>query len=46
MPTHEYRIIVDGKIINKVYTKSRHETFVSIFKDSGQPFITEVIPLV
>lgn len=46
MPTKEYRILIDGKIVNREYTSRKHEIMVKVFEEHGKPFTTEIVDLV
>jgi hypothetical protein len=46
MPTKEYRILIDGKIVNREYTIREHEVMVKVFEEFGYQFITEIVDLV
>ena len=46
MPTREYRILINGKIVNREYTKRKHDIMVEVFETHGKPFTTEVVDLV
>jgi hypothetical protein len=46
MPTKEYRILIDGKIVNREYTIREHEIMVKVFEEHGKPFTTEIVDLV
>jgi hypothetical protein len=46
MPTKEYRILIDGKIVNREYTIRKQEIMVKVFEEHGKPFTTEVVDLV
>jgi len=46
MPTKEYRIIIDGKIVSREYTRRKHDIMVEVFETHGKPFTTEIVDLV
>jgi len=46
MPTKEYRILIDDKIVNREYTIKKHELMVKVFEEHGHQFITEIVDLV
>lgn len=46
MPTKEYRIIVNGKIVDRSYTRIGHKLAVSYYTHIGTPFTIEVVDLV
>ncbi len=46
MPTKEYRILINGKIVNREYTNRQHEIMVEVFKEHGKEFTTEIVDLV
>ena len=46
MPRKEYRILIDGKIVNREYTRRKHDIMVEIFETHGKPFTTEILDLV
>jgi len=45
MPTKEYRILVNGKIVDKTYTSRGHELAVSYYESIGEIFTVEVVDL-
>ena len=45
MPTKEYRIIVNDKIVDRSYTIKGHELAVSYYSSIGIVFTVEVIDL-
>lgn len=46
MPTTEYRILINGQIVNREYTKFKHRIMVDVFKERGKPFTTEEYKLI
>jgi len=46
MPTKEYRIIMNGKIVDRSYTRSGHKLALSYYSTQGIPFTIEVVDLV
>ena len=45
MPTKEYRILINGKIVNRENTRRKHDIMVEVFETHGNPFTTEVVEL-
>jgi hypothetical protein len=46
MPIKEYRILIDGKIVNREHTIRKHEIMVKVFEEHGKHFTTEIVDLV
>jgi hypothetical protein len=45
MPTKEYRILVNGKVVDTTYTSIGHKMAVSYYEHLGTPFTVEVVNL-
>lgn len=46
MPTKEYRVIIDGEIVDRSYTKLGHDLAVFYYESRGDKFETEIIKLI
>ena len=46
MPTKEYRIIVNGKIVMRNFTSRQHTVWVDVYLDRGVEFTEDVVDLV
>jgi len=45
MPSKEYRILVNGLIVNREYTSRNHKIMIDIFEERGLPYKTEIVDL-
>ena len=45
MPSKEYRILVNGLIVNREYTSRNHKIMIDIFEEKGLPYKTEIVDL-
>ena len=45
MPTYEYRVIVNGNVLNKNYTKKQHNELVDLYNYFGIEFTEEIVEI-
>jgi len=45
MPSEEYRIMVNGKIVMRNWTSRQHTAWVNVFLDKGIEFTEEIVNL-
>jgi hypothetical protein len=45
MPSNEYRIIVNGKIVMRNWTIRQHTAWVNLYLDRGIEFTEEIVNL-
>ena len=45
MPTYEYRVIVNGNVLNKNYTKKEHNELVDLYNYFGIEFTEEIVEI-
>ena len=45
MPSKEYRILVNGLIVNREYTPRNQKIMIDVFEEHGLPYTTEIVDL-
>ena len=45
MPSKEYRILINGLIVNREYSLRTHQIMVDVFEEHGRDYTTEIVDL-